>query len=289
MKFNSHSRTLSLLLFAFMILSVVNLTAGQGSDQGPELKIENVDLKIENKTSTLSIDLEISGTAPEGTLFVNLTLGIENETMDERLPVWLEPMNENFLLYAGVSHGPKGPSEDPWTRWETDAFVNLPMGEDLIILLELLGVTLGLNSSLLEGFDEIEGLGNLTMPANITGFEDLMDLVTIPPKEEALSYLEGTEIRLVARAVDGDGRYNETSTDIKIELMDSLYDFLITEGYVEGELSDDGEEQGDNSGREDEKDDEMNLLPVLLLIVGIGLVVFSVVALTIFMLARKKQ
>ena len=230
MKIKDPSKALVLVMTAILAVSAVISVSGEGAGTETTPTIDIVDLSIENKTSILSIDLDISGTAPAGTDHVNLTLGMKNDTMDEILPFWIETMSENLFTYAGISFGPKGPSEDPWTEWKLTGYLNIPLDMDPQMLLALLSTVGGFD------MDEIGDLGgleldNLSLPENISDISDISDLITIPDKDEVISYLDGVELLVVARAVNADGTYTETRKDVKMELVDSVYDFLITEGY----------------------------------------------------------
>lgn len=289
MKVNRVKMTLSVIMVLALAFGAIVSAQGEEAEEDPILSIETVDLTIENKSSTLRIDLDVTGTAPRGTDNVNLTLGFKNETMDEKLPFWLEPIDQNIFLIAGLKHGPKGTVEEPWIKWETSAYANIPLDiSDLLSLLDLIGPSLGLNLSILDELQNLDELGNISLPENISDISDITDLITIPKKSEAVSYLEGTEIYIIARAVDSEGSYTESSKNVKMDLVDSLYDFFIEEGYVEAETPVDTDNDGETSEKDDSKDEGSPFLSIIL-VIGIMLILISIVSIVIYMVTKQKE
>jgi len=289
MKVNRMRMTLSVIMVLTLAFGAIVMVQGEEAEEDPVLKIETVDLTIENKSSTLRIDLDITGTAHKGTDHVNLTLGFKNETTDEILPLWLEPIDQNIFLIAGLKHGPKGTVEEPWIQWKTSAYANVPLDMgDLLSLLDLIGPSLGLNLSILDELQNLDQLGNVSLPENISDISDITDLITIPKKSEAVSYLEGTEIYIIARAVDSEGSYTESSKNVKMDLIDSLYDFFIEEGYVEAETPVDTDNDDETSEKEDSKDDGIPFLSIIL-VIGVVLIIISIVSIVVYMVTRNKE
>jgi len=169
------------------------------------------------------------------------------------------------------------------------AYANIPLDMgDLISLFDLIGPSLGLNLSMLEDLQNLDEFENISLPENISDISDITDLITIPKKSEAISYLEGTEIYIVARAVDSEGGFTESRKNVKTELIDSIYDFFIEEGYVEAETPLDTDIDDEKKYKDDDKDEGSSFLSIIL-VIGILLIIISIVSIVIFMVTRNKE
>jgi len=257
--------TLTASIIMVSLLAICSLDPGIDggepvpSEDAPEPEIEDFDMVLENKTDTYFLEIEIIGTASGNAEQVNLSLVIENET-EKMEGFWLEPTNQSFLGMFEVSLEGTGPEEDQWSSWEFYFMLNIPKGEDLLELIELIG-------------------GGQDM--NLSEFNQTLDPEEIDPDEVARQLSE-LKVELIARALSGNGTYGEDRMDVTMEIASAVSSFFLGEEDEPGEDRDEEniEDQGEN-------DNDGWFIYVILVVVLLVILITLLIILLISLKRRK--
>ncbi len=269
-------------LFAFTVglfLIVTPLLTFEGeSTPVDEVRIGEIDIELENRSSMLHFRFLVRGEAPGSTDHVNVTFGYSNSTARETLDFWIEPI-DMMLFGNGISLVPTGAGEDNWTTWKLDIAFNFPMNEDPGAVIGLIAGLFGITINDTSSIDEITNITDLDDLRKIPGVEDLLNRTGISELEnitdplQLMRLLSDTDLLIIARAVDESGQYSEDEKDIKFELIGAVFEFLQAEGYIQdGSETDDDEFDPSEKEGEDEEDDILiyfMLAVSVILLVGI--------------------
>lgn len=282
-------------LFAFTVglfLIITPLLTFEGeSTPVDEVRIGEVDIELENRSSMLHFRFLARGEAPESTDHVNVTFGYSNSTERETLDLWIEPI-DMMLFGNGISLVPTGSGDDNWTSWKLDIAFNFPMNEDPGAVIGLIAGLFGISINDTSSIDEITNITDLEDLRKIPGFEDLLNRTGIPDPEnltdpaQLMKLLSDTDLLIIARAVDESGQYTEDEKDIKFQLIGAVFEFLQSEGYIQdGSETDDDE--SDPSEKEGEDEDEDDILVYFLLVISVILLV-GIIIISALLLMKKE-
>lgn len=256
-----------------------------------EVRIGEVDIELENRSSMLHFRFLARGEAPESTDHVNVTFGYSNSTERETLDLWIEPI-DMMLFGNGISLVPTGSGDDNWTSWKLDIAFNFPMNEDPGAVIGLIAGLFGISINDTSSIDEITNITDLEDLRKIPGFEDLLNRTGIPDSEnltdpaQLMKLLSDTDLIIIARAVDESGQYTEDEKDIKFQLIGAVFEFLQSEGYIQdGSETDDDE--SDPSEKEGEDEDEDDILIYFLLVISVILLV-GIIIISALLLMKKE-
>ncbi len=292
MKFNNLMRVFMVFVSLVLVLNFLSSTPpvkGQGYEG---VRIKDVEITIENRTGMFFFLFQVEGTAPQWTDHVNVTFGYSNSTARETLGFWIEPV-DMMLFGNGISLVPTGDGKENWTSWKMKIGLNIPMNEDPGAVLALFAGLFGLNISgstplnglqnitSLEDLETLEGVDDILNLTGLTNISDLMDPV------ELFKLLAETKVLIIARGVDSEGIFTEDDKDIKFDLIGAIFEFLESEGIIEGETNiPDDMDDSTTKGKESDNGDDT----ILYIMLGISiLLLIGIIVLSFYVFTMKRE
>lgn len=284
---------LVILLITPAVIKYSPLVAmGDTDGQVSSTTVDEVTIELENRTGTLHLLFSAIGRAPAGTHHVNVSLGLENSTERTNIGRWLEPVDLD-LSVVGVILSDEGPIEEPWTEWECRIWADVKM-DSIFTTLEYLAPLLGIEG--LEGIGDIEGLEDIQNIVEIEGLEglsnltDFLDPEEMIDQEEIMELLMDSSILFLARGYDDAGNFTEGEKDIKFDLLNAVFGFLIAEGMMDDPMANDDDDgpDPDDEVKEDGSEGTTGVLALIAVISGM-LILVMVLAIIILMVSRNRE
>jgi hypothetical protein len=245
--------------------SILNIKADEPLqlEQGGWMRpsIDEAGLVMENVTGIFRFSLNASGTSPEGTERVEITLGVLNGTEIELAEnLWFKEGVVNLLIYGNTLEQVEGTY--PWSDWFFEVWFTIPSNEGIEGAVSRLSGFFGVDMSNLS----MEEAGNYSM-------EDI-DIQSLT------EMFQDNRFYLIARSYNETGAWGQEAFDLTDHMYTALLQFLIDEGLIENPFADDdddGEEPlDDDNEKEKENGSVSSWILIGIFIIGVTTLLITV-------------